>query len=713
MIKGLEIVVDCRVYADNSVKNTLELFATVPYSSLPVAEQGGAYLGVIRLKDLVLLGSDSLEHPILPYVINCAALLATDNIFKKKWIGNCDIVPIVDSDNLLKGFLAREAMLNKMGERYSKLANQYLQVLNSSYNGVMAINTEGRIFVFNPVAERILGFKSTNVLGMQIASFTPNFGLLETMEKQEAQIGVKFEVNDYTLVANMTPLIYDDRCIGAMAVFIDVSQTEKVNRELFANKELAFELNAIFESSYDGLYICDKNGKVLRVNSAWEKVCGFPRDMVMGKTAMDLVANGYYDNSAALLTLQSKSVSTTMLKIMSGPKKGQIIMATGTPILDEEGQLVQVVVNVRDITELENLKKKLSETMQLSMKYANELEEIRLQTYRMDDLIAKSPVMQRIVDLVVKVAQVDSTILITGESGVGKEVIAKKIHQLSKRKDNSLIKINCGAIPENLLESELFGYEGGAFTGAKKEGKPGMFELASGGTLFLDEIGDLPFGLQVKLLRALQEREIVRVGGVKSIKVDARIITATNKDLHRMVSNGTFREDLFYRLNVINIQIPPLRERKEDLVQLLSTLLQSLNGKYRISKTLSQQVVTRLINYDWPGNIRELENTLERMVVLTQEEEIQLQHLPEYLANINPETNQITIDGIIPLKRAVQNLEYKLLLEAYRKYGTTRAMAKALEVNQSTIVRKMKQHGFEQNDDVEHQPVAYQHLFRI
>lgn len=474
MIKGLEIVEDCRVYADNSVKNTLELFATVPYSSLPVAEQEGIYLGVIRLKDLVLLGSDSLEHPILPYVINCAALLTTDNIFSKKRIGNCDIVPIVDQANFLKGFLAREAMFNLIRERYCKLANQ----------------------------------------------------------------------------------------------------------EVFFNKELALELNAIFESSYDGLYICDKNGKVLRVNSAWEKVSGFTREMVMGKTAMDLVADGYYDNSAAVLTLQSKSVSTTMLKITSGPKKGQIIMATGTPILDEAGQLVQVVVNVRDITELENLKKKLSETMQLSMKYANELEEIRLQTYRMDDLISKSPVMQRIVDLVVKVAQVDSTILITGESGVGKEVIAKKIHQLSKRKDNSLIKINCGAIPENLLESELFGYEGGAFTGAKKEGKPGMFELASGGTLFLDEIGDLPFGLQVKLLRALQEREIVRVGGVKPIRVDARIITATNKDLQRMVSNGTFREDLFYRLNVINIQIPPLRERKEDLVHLLSTLLQSLNSKY-------------------------------------------------------------------------------------------------------------------------------------
>lgn len=479
-------------------------------------------------------------------------------------------------------------------------------------------------------------------------------------------------------------------------------------------KAEAKELNAIFESSYDGLYICDRNGKVIRVNSSWEKIAGFSRETVMGKTAHELVAEGYYDNSAAIMTLESKTTSTTMLEITSGPKKGQIIMATGTPIFDDSGELDLVVVNVRDITDLEFLKAKLNETVQLSKRYASELEEIRRQQQKMEDLIPKSSAMKKVVELVTRVSQVDSTVLLTGESGSGKELIAKKIHLLSKRKDKSLIKINCGAIPENLLESELFGYEGGAFTGARKEGKPGMFELASGGTLFLDEIGDLPFSLQVKLLRVLQEREIVRVGGITPIKVDTRIIAATNKDLAAMVKKGAFREDLFYRLNVVNIQVPPLRQRREDLVTLVISLLKKLNEKYGQNKRLSQGVVEKFLDYNWPGNIRELENTLERLVVLVNEDDIQVRHLPDYLQSGDQETRVVTLNRIAPLKTVVDEVEYQLLKKVHQEYGSTRTMAKVLEVNQSTIVRKMKQFKMAENKDAEeHQNGAFVHLMRI
>ncbi|QNB47945.1 PAS domain S-box protein [Thermanaerosceptrum fracticalcis] len=469
------------------------------------------------------------------------------------------------------------------------------------------------------------------------------------------------------------------------------------------NKIMAQELNSIFEASYDGLYICDKDGRVVRVNSAWEKISGFPRQAVIGKNVKELVEEGYYDNSAALLTIESKKTSTTMLKITSGPKKGQVIMATGTPILDEKGELVQVVVNVRDITDLENLKAQLNETMQLTRRYADELEEIRLQQQKIDDIVVKSPSMQRIAELVVRVSRVDSTVLITGESGVGKEIIARKIHLLSNRKNNSLIKINCGAIPENLLESELFGYEAGAFSGARREGKPGMIELASGGTLFLDEIGDLPLNLQVKLLRVLQEREITRVGGIKPIQVDTRIIAATNKDLTAMLKKGTFRQDLFYRLNVVNIEIPPLRERREDLVALIPVILHKINEKYNLRKKLSPQVMERFLKYHWPGNIREIENTLERLVVLTNEDVIGIDHLPDYLKEEKSHHNKIiTFDSIVPLKTAVEEVEYQMLAMALEKYGSTRAMAKALGVNQSTIVRKMRQYRMDKNDALEH-----------
>ena len=253
-------------------------------------------------------------------------------------------------------------------------------------------------------------------------------------------------------------------------------------------------------------------------------------------------------------------------------------------MFDDNGELVQIVVNVRDMTDLERLQRQLEATVELNQRYVSELEQIRLQQLKMEDLVAKSPAMQRVVEMAARIATVDSTLLIMGESGVGKEVITNKIHSLSRRKNQPFIKLNCGAIPENLLESELFGYAGGAFTGAKKEGKPGMFELASGGTLFLDEIGELPLGLQVKLLRVLQEKTLTRVGGVKPISVDVRVIAATNKDLPTLVKAGTFRDDLYYRLNVFGIQIPPLRQRREDIPPLLHEMLRKVNQKYSMQK---------------------------------------------------------------------------------------------------------------------------------
>jgi PAS domain S-box-containing protein/TyrR family helix-turn-helix protein len=670
----------------------------------------------VSLRDLLLVDDlTNKNNTIDEHIVTCPALKhGNENLMDIKWDCNFDIVPVIDNQSMLMGFIPKENIFNNAFKRYKKMSKYMEQLINSLYNGVVAINTEGIIVAFNPAAERILGNKRDEVIGKHISYVDPKMGLLETLETGKTSIGVKTEINGFTILSNRSPLMDGTNCVGAVGVFVDISDFERISYELDVNKALVRELNAIIESSYDGLYIVDNEGRVVRVNSAWEKICGFSREYVVGKTAKELVAGGCYDNSAAVLTLEKKETSTVMLEMTSGPKKGQKIIATGTPIFDEEGELKQVVVNVRDITTLENLKVQLEESRRLSKRYASELEEIRLQLYKMDDFVANSPEMQRVVELAVRVSQVDSTVIITGESGVGKEVIAKKIHLLSKRKNNSLIKINCGAIPENLLESELFGYEGGAFTGAKRDGKPGMFELASGGTLFLDEIGDLPLNLQVKLLRVLQEKEIVRVGGVKPIKVDTRIIAATNKDLTSMVRKGTFREDLFYRLNVVNIQIPPLRNRPEDLPQLISTILQNLNNKYGKNKKLTQPVVEKLLNYDWPGNIRELENTLERLVVLVNENNIQTKHLPEFLqddSEIN--TNIVSLNGIIPLKKAVEEVEHQLLKRALREYGTTRKVAKILGVNQSTIVRKMQQYSIEKNDVSEHQDDAYLHLLRI
>jgi transcriptional regulator with PAS, ATPase and Fis domain len=278
--------------------------------------------------------------------------------------------------------------------------------------------------------------------------------------------------------------------------------------------------------------------------------------------------------------------------------------------------------------------------------YAAELEQVRLdQLSKSYDLIARSPLTIRVMEMVARVANFDVSVLITGESGVGKEVIANAMHQHSQRSKGPLIKVNCGAIPETLLESELFGYDYGAFTGARKQGKPGMFELADKGTLFLDEIGDIPFSLQGKLLRALQDHEIMRIGSVKTTPVDVRIIAATNKNLDEMVQNGSFRDDFYYRLNVVSIEVPPLRERKEDIPLFVLHFLEKMNKKHQYNKRIASQVIDAFMLYSWPGNVRELENIIERMIIMTADNEINMKHLPiQIRSQIVPETMNVIVN---------------------------------------------------------------------
>jgi transcriptional regulator with PAS, ATPase and Fis domain len=289
------------------------------------------------------------------------------------------------------------------------------------------------------------------------------------------------------------------------------------------------------------------------------------------------------------------------------------------------------------------------------------------------------------------VAHVDSTVLLIGDSGVGKEVLAKHIHNNSVRKDGPFIKINCGAIPETLLESELFGYERGAFTGASKEGKPGLFEMAHNGTLLLDEIGDLPLSLQVKLLRALQDREICRIGSTKTLSVNVRILAATNRNLAEMVQQGTFREDLFFRLNVVPVQIPPLRDRRPDIIPLLYHFCNKYYKKYNIRKQFSPEVLEEFYEYNWPGNIRELENIVERLVVTAPETMITPAHLPEGFRKVTKSSAaKIVVQGVMPYKEALLEMENALIGEALKLYGSTYKAAKVLGIDQSTVIRKLQ-----------------------
>jgi transcriptional regulator with PAS, ATPase and Fis domain len=299
---------------------------------------------------------------------------------------------------------------------------------------------------------------------------------------------------------------------------------------------------------------------------------------------------------------------------MQKVKNGNEVLATGTPIY-KNGKIDKIVVNSRDVTELNFLRQALSEKESLATKYLEELRLLRMESLKGSDFVAKSQKMKQIEHLASIVSKVDSTVLLNGESGVGKGVISKYIHNKSNRSEGPFIKIDCSAIPENLFESEVFGYEKGAFTGAEKSGKIGLLELANGGTVFLDEIGDMPLHMQPKILRAIQDREIIRVGGKEVIHINVRFIAATNCDLQQMVTDKKFREDLYYRLNVIPIFIPPLRERKEDIIPLIHDITKKINERYGIHKNFTNGEIEVILQYDWPGNVRELENIIERVMV--------------------------------------------------------------------------------------------------
>ena len=412
---------------------------------------------------------------------------------------------------------------------------------------------------------------------------------------------------------------------------------------------------------------------------------------LVGKNAEDLAQNGLYSPSTYPIIKERKE----RVSMIQRTKSGRTVHVIGNPVFDEQGEIEIIIFTSRDLTEIRELRDKIERTESLLESYQEELTQLRkFQNKEEDDLISVSPNMRKIVRMIDKIAKVDSTILVTGKSGVGKGVIVEKIHNKSPRKNKPMIHVNCGAIPETLIESELFGYEPGTFTGAQKQGKKGLFEEADGGTLFLDEIGEMPLNLQVKLLKTLQENTIQRIGGTKAIDIDVRIIAATNRDLEKMVEEGTFREDLYYRLNVIPIHIPPLRKRQEDIPYFIDHFLNKFNVKYQSNTILSLEVENALCQYDWPGNVREIENLIERLVVMADDKEVQVKDLPQKISRFGIDRSHyfVHLYDICTLKQAQEEVEEQLIKRAYEKYKSSYKVGEVLGINQSTAFRKIEKY---------------------
>ncbi len=473
---------------------------------------------------------------------------------------------------------------------------------------------------------------------------------------------------------------------------MEAFDSSKKIQALLAGKEI--NLQGLFEVlnpannliAADELMLTAADGTILFVSENYEKNFGFAHGSIVGKSAFDLEKDGTFSPciSARVIREQTKIITTQVIN-----RTHKNVMTVGIPLFDTKGTFrYAVCLNMVSMEQLNAIQRNYRQMQESVQHYTEEITALRAKSLKPEHLVFRSPAMKRLLLLIQNTAGTQANVLITGETGVGKNAIAKTIHSMSRRAAGPFIEVNCAVLHENLIESELFGYEKGAFTGAASGGKIGKIELADHGTLFLDEIGELPAVVQSKLLQLIQEKTIERISSNRKISVDFRLIVATNKDLEQAVQKGKFRADLFYRLNVIRIQIPPLRERREDIIPLAYQFLGRFNGEYEKKTGFSPRFINFLEQYDWPGNVRQLENLIERMVITTQDPFIDISDLPQDLfprqfvgnaKNAGPATLQEMMDAY----------EGKIIRSVYSMSGTTVAVAKQLGISQATAARKI------------------------
>ncbi len=462
-------------------------------------------------------------------------------------------------------------------------------------------------------------------------------------------------------------------------------------------QELTWEHDAIIDSSSDGLFVCDATGRILRVNPASQRINSASAEQLVGRDYQDAAEEGLVIlPSAALESIKSCDV----VSLLQENRFGRKLISTATPVFDDAGKLIRVVVSERDITETDRLQRQLEEQQAIGDHFRHQVQEMQEEFLTSRPVIAKSPCMVNVLKQALKVSEVDSTVLILGESGVGKGLIADLIHKNSRRAEKPVIKINCGAIPETLIEAELFGYEKGAFTGASGS-KPGHLELADGGTLFLDEIADLPLSSQVKLLRFMEDGRVTRLGSTYTRKVDVRILAATNRDLDNFVDTGQFRADLFYRLSVIPLTVPSLRERKECLVELIRTYLDYFAERSNVSRKLDADALDALVHYHYPGNVRELMNICERLVVMSDTQVLTLSDLPQTIFSGRGQgegLSQGSWPTDVSMTQILESVEKRVLSDASKRCRKQQDIAEVLGMSQPTVARKLKKYGISLRD---------------
>lgn len=564
----------------------------------------------------------------------------------------------------------------------------YLPALNQEYisflldsipDGILLLDENKKTIYANKTFLNMLNLDteiiySTNFSNICLHKGIKNFLAFDGKRKEK-----EFSLNNTYLLIKYIPYIVDEKILSHMIILRDITDIRDSQSQLIEEKMNIDMIEDLLNYAYEGFTVVDNDGCIVKWN--YENLLGIKEEYAIGKPVKDVI-----ENTRLHIVVKTGEKEIRHIQRI----QGHDMVANRVPII-RNGKIIGAVgaVLFRDASEVREMTKELIGLENKINEYKGEIKRLQNSKYTFDSIITQDPKMEYLKNLARTAAHSNSTVLILGESGTGKELFAQAIHKASYRKFGPFIPINCAAIPRELLESELFGYEPGAFTGASKDGKPGKFELANGGTIFLDEIGDMPLDMQVKLLRVLEEKEFERVGGNRKINLDARIIAATHDNIEQAMERGRFREDLYYRLNVINIDIPPLRERVDDIPLLAQHLLDSLCKELRsINKKLNKKTLEILMMHKWPGNIRELRNILERSITISQVSEVLPEHLPERF--LNDSLDESKAKKIVPLKSIIENAEKEAILNAIiSANGNKTLAAKRLGIHRTALYKKL------------------------